>query len=86
MTGSIFDDRAPRPPFQRVWRALINQDADDLLHRLMVIIPEMDPSFEIGPCRWQSRDGVSLPTIGDECLVIFDNDNEPWIVAWWPYN
>jgi hypothetical protein len=27
----------------------------------------------------------SFPTKGDPCLVIFDNDNRPWITVWWPY-
>jgi hypothetical protein len=28
---------------------------------------------------------IKLPKKGDSCLVIFDNDMEPWIISWWPY-
>jgi hypothetical protein len=25
------------------------------------------------------------PHKGDECLVILDNRNNPWVASWWPY-
>lgn len=33
--------------------------------------------------RWQSR-GTTLPAVGDECLVVFDDLGEPWVPGWWP--
>jgi hypothetical protein len=55
---------------------------DDLAY---VIIPDLDSQLKVGPCRWQARDTVTLPASGDEALVVFDNDNSPWVVAWWPF-
>jgi hypothetical protein len=26
-----------------------------------------------------------FPTRGDPCLVVFDNNNYPWVTNWWPY-
>lgn len=64
---------------------LIAKTAADLTTLVPVIIPEFDAHLQWGPCRWQSRDSVSLPQKGDACLVVFDNRREPWIVAWWPF-
>lgn len=85
---SVYDDTEPVQHMSKVWRGLIAANVADLTSKAYVTIPDMDPDgpgIRIGPCRWQSRDAVSLPVRGDECLVIFDNDNEPWVVAWWPY-
>lgn len=36
-----------------------------------------------GPCAWTPR-GALLPEAGDEALVVFDEQGDPWVVAWWP--
>lgn len=64
---------------------IIAAPAGDFNTFVPVIIPEFDPNLQWGPCRWQSRDEISLPAKGDECLVVWDSRREPWIVAWWPF-
>jgi hypothetical protein len=64
------------------WKGIINSNPPDFATRVTVIIPGLDPGLELGPCLWMPRDAVSLPAKGDECLVIFDNEREPWVVAW----
>lgn len=34
-------------------------------------------------CRWTPRDG-RFPQVGDEGIISFDEDGEPWLVAWEP--
>lgn len=48
-----------------------------------VLIPDFstDHAFEIR--RWMPR-GEALPAVGDEVLVAEDDNEEPWVVAWWP--
>lgn len=48
--------------------------------------------LEEGPCRWSPRVEVvggnlqiRYPERGDRALLIMSDDNEPWIVEWWPY-
>ena len=65
---------------------IIAANATDLTDLVPIIIPDFDQNLTWGPCRWQSRDDVSLPAKGDECLVVFDNRRQPWIVAWWPFS
>jgi hypothetical protein len=70
---------------QQVWQGKIATAPTDFAQRVQVIIPDFDAELRWGPCRWQARDEVSFPVVGDSCLVIFDNDREPWVVAWWPF-
>lgn len=37
-------------------------------------------------CRWSAHVGVPdpiLPEQGDTALVVFDDEGDPWVVAWW---
>jgi hypothetical protein len=55
----------------------------DEFEQARVVVPRMSVNLSIGPCPWgplRSR----LPKRGDRCLVLFDDNNEPWIVMWWP--
>lgn len=69
----------------KLWRGVINSNPNDLSIKVDVILPDLDKNLNLVGCRWQARDALSLPTIGDECLVAFDNNNEPWIIGWWPF-
>lgn len=78
--------RRGAPQGREVWYGIINTTVTEFDQRVRVIIPEFDEHLWWGPCRWQSRDATTFPQKGDECLVIFDNRREPWIIAWWPFN
>lgn len=32
-------------------------------------------------CPWR---GPGTPAVGDRCLVIFSEQQAPWVVCWWP--
>lgn len=66
------------------WRGVVASNPSDLSDRLSVVVPEFDPQFKWEGCRWQSRDDHSLPASGDPCVLVLDNRNEPWVIAWWP--
>jgi hypothetical protein len=57
---------------------------EDQADGVYVMIPDISESTKWGPCKWQSRDPISVPENGDPCLVVFDNRMEPWIVSYWP--
>lgn len=48
---------------------------------LFVIVPSFSQqrSLVVGYCM---RPDEALPKRGDECLVTFDQTNNPWVVAW----
>jgi len=82
---SLYDELNETPRMSRIWRGIIADNVGDFADRCSVIIAELDPKLKIDNCRWQSRDATSLPVRSDPCLVIFDNDRQPWVVAWWPF-
>jgi hypothetical protein len=81
---SVYDDLPQHRRLDRAWRGVIAATVNDFSDKVYVTIPTLG-NLRLGPCRWQSRDGVSFPARGDFCLVIFDNDNEPWVAVWWPF-
>lgn len=83
--SNIFEEQRPTPGLKDIWRGKIASSPPDFTTKVYVTIPDLDPNLKIGPARWQTRDPVGLPVKGDDCLVILDNDNEPWVVMWWPF-
>lgn len=81
----IHQDLPERNPMRSAWAGIVATDAASLSDMIWVILPDLDENIRIGPCRWQARDQVNLPQRDDDCLVIFDNDHQPWVVAWWPF-
>jgi len=60
---------------------------------MKVVLPGFDGGEMLhGPCRWQPRiEGagggaatVKLPVVGDDVLLAFDDNADPWVIAWWP--
>lgn len=68
-----------------VWYGVVASAATDLSDRIAVVVPDFHPDFRWENCFWQSRDSVSLPARGDRCLVVLDNRQQPWVLAWWPF-
>lgn len=72
------------PESSRIYSGLILDTAFDLDEEVRVTIQDIDNRFVThGPCKWQPR-GDLMPTEDDECVVIFDENGEPWIAVWWP--
>lgn len=84
--GNMHEEINTFPEMGKIWRGKITSNPSSITERVEVSIPDLDPRLAIGLARWQSRDAVSLPARGDDCLIVFDNNREPWVVAWWPYS
>lgn len=52
----------------------------DQTTKMYVVIPDISASTKWGPFRWPISE---IPTEGQECLVVFDNRQNGWIVALW---
>lgn len=83
--SDVFDSLPDRPPLQRVWRGTVATNATDFYNRISVILPDLDATLRWENCKWQSRNDTDLPQRGDSCLAIIDNNNEVWVVVWWPF-
>jgi hypothetical protein len=66
----------------RIWDGIILETATAQSDQLTVALPGADKQQHIhGPCPFMPR-GQALPQAGDQCLVAFDDDDDPWIIAW----
>lgn len=64
--------REPPPAVAGVVATTLADEDEDLF----VTIPEYDPQARFGPCPFVGP----LPTRGDDCLVIFDDERQPWVI------
>lgn len=84
---STFDDIQvpPSNALDGLWSgeiATTAQDADDTVE---VRIRAFDDRYRFGPCKWMGRGGA-LPERGNECLVMFDERQRPFVVSFWPFD
>lgn len=75
--------QSERPPVI-TYQGTIDNDLGSNGDDLFVVIETFDKHKPFGPCRYTPFEG-SMPQEGDDCLVTFDNDEQPWIIGWWPY-
>ncbi len=83
--SSIYDDLPQNPIPNRAWSGIIVSAPADFSDLVDVVIEDIAPEVKWEGCYWQARDAVNLPSANDLCLVIFDQNMRPWVVAWWPY-
>lgn len=69
-----------RPPGQR---GVVTTAPAGLGDPFTVTVPGFSEEHFYEITRWMPR-GEDLPAVGDEVLVIEDDQSEPWVVAWWP--
>lgn len=63
-----------------VVRGVISNDVASLDDELHVTIPAFDGGRQLwGPCSWSPSS--SMPKRGDECLVLFDERETPWVMT-----
>lgn len=65
-------------------RGVVKRSPSSLSDKILVRIPAFDDHHVTEVRRWMPRGPDDLPAVGDEVLVIVDDDGEPWVVAWWP--
>jgi hypothetical protein len=68
----------------RIFRGKFNESPPSLGDLVTVILDAWEPDQPWGPMPWQAREDL-LPVKGDTCWVAFDDDDNPVVIAWWPY-
>jgi hypothetical protein len=84
MSQVELDTRQPANPFGQVYHGKVSRAPTLLSDLIGVTVPDIHPDLLFNNVNWQSRDNVTLPAVGDDCVVIFDNNRQPWVVTWWP--
>lgn len=82
---SVKERLKPHPQPRLDWFGIVASNPTKLSDRISVVVPDFDSNFRWEGCRWMSRDAVSLPKRGDECLIRMDSRGQPWVLAWWPF-
>lgn len=86
MGGFLHEETQPLDESVQFWYGQIAEDVTDFNVKAMVVLPDFAPNTQLGPCFWQARNGVDLPERGNRCIVVFDNRQQLWIIAWWPFD
>jgi len=68
---------------QGTWAGIVASNPAGFDKQIYVIIPDISRDHKWGPCNWQAKDNVTLPQVGDQALVVFDNRRAPWVTAFW---
>lgn len=72
----------------RLREATIVSDPADTTEEVWVTIDGDDPPLRTGPCPWTPRivdsETYGIPSSGDRALLAVSEDNEAWVVSWWP--
>lgn len=63
----------------------VANDVADAADDLYVILPSYSTRQLWGPCFFAPKAG-QLPAEGDLCLVVFDEERDPWVSVWWNGN
>jgi hypothetical protein len=80
---TIFDDLpAIQHGIEGVWSGIIATAPINGNAPVMVLVPGIDSQTRIGPCRWVKK-GTDLPNRGDACLVVWDEQQKPYVIVWW---
>lgn len=74
--------RGENPPHP-IYKGFIAVDATTNDEAVEVLITDFSGELRQGPCRFSLSQGSNLPKRGDECLIAFDSDGDPWITNWW---
>lgn len=78
----LFEETA----FPIAMRATVIEDVKGADEGAMVTLYMFDGgTIPFGPCPWMPR-GTLRPSKGDSALVIIDEQEEAWIINWWPYD
>jgi hypothetical protein len=83
MSAFVFEMLPDAEDGIRISRGIFASAPPNVDTQVYVVLPEFDTTQKWGPCPWMPR-GATLPAVGDKCLVIFDNTDAAWVVAWWP--
>lgn len=74
----------PAQPSPSIYSGKILDTAVLLTDTVRVTIEEIDNEFQThGPCRWMPR-GEVFPSAGDPCVVVIDEQLQPWVSVWYP--
>ena len=83
MSDIYQDTQDPDVSLGQIYQGQIARQPLNFSALMDIVIPDVHPGIVFHNVKWQARDNTSLPQAGDTILAVFDNNNEPWVIAWW---
>jgi hypothetical protein len=84
--GAMYDDiRHHHLTLDGFWSGKIAVTPASVNLPTEVTLNAFDRNLRWGPAKWQPF-GTEKPQRGDECLVVFDEKQRPYVVIWWGDN
>lgn len=83
--SDLYDSLPEQSSPQVAWSGIIATNPPDFATKVAITIPGIDPNLRWTNCKWQARNDIDMPIRGNSCLAIFDDNNQIWVVAWWPF-
>lgn len=86
----MIDDLIPDRDYHKpvLFEATFFADVAAVDQPAYLVVPAFDTQQRFGPAPWPTRSdpgGLVLPSRGDRALVAFGDNDDPWVVMWWPY-
>ena len=66
----------------RVWSGRIATTATDMADTVSVVLSGLDGDVRWENCSWSPKDNITLPQMGDECVVVMDDTGQLTVVSW----
>ena len=66
----------------RVWSGTIATTAQSMSDTVSVVLPGLVGDIRWDDCRWAPKDNITLPQMGDECVVVMDDTGQICVVDW----
>jgi hypothetical protein len=82
--SNIYEERPQPLTLEGVWAGTIAKAPVSDYAPCEVLINAFDSVHRFGPAKWGPRDTNGLPERGDACIVVFDEQNIPYVIGWWP--
>jgi len=83
--SDIYQDIAPpEVSLGQVYRGIVNKSPSTISDAVDVVIPDIRDDMVFENVRPQVGSSLQVPQVGDEILIIFDNNNQPWALSWGP--
>lgn len=73
--------RKPSPASPAGQRGVVVKAPAAIGRVLHVSFAGVDKRYATEIDRWEAH-GATLPSVGDECLVVYDDHGDPWVAAW----
>jgi hypothetical protein len=84
MSDLYYDTLPSDVALGQIYRAVVKRAPSSINGSMDVVIPDIHPDLVFPNVRAQVSNDTGSPANGSDVLLLFDNNNQPWAISWWP--